>query len=106
MLRDDSILVRRAPLRPLDQLLPKLERNMDAAPPGNGAAGKFVLMVSGSPGDAQRYRCTNKVEEFAFLGLTADSVESNQVDYDRALRGYEMFLLHRVQISPVVERFI
>lgn len=109
MLTDDSICVRsRSPLPSLDQLLPKLEDKPEE--PGSLDSGvqppKFVLMVSGSPGDAQRYRCTNRVEEFEYLGLSADSVESNQVDYESAWGRYEMFLLHRVQISPQVERFI
>jgi len=77
-----------------------------AGPPPGVHAEKFVLMVSGSPGDAQRYRCSNKLEEFEYLGLTADSIVSEQADWERDLWRYEMFLLHRVQNSPPVERFI
>lgn len=71
-----------------------------------GQPEKFVLMMSGSPGDAQRYRCSNKLEEFEYLGLTADSVEAARVDWERDLWRYEMFLLHRIQNTPAVETFI
>jgi glycosyltransferase involved in cell wall biosynthesis len=74
--------------------------------PAEVADRKFVLMVSGSPGDAQRYRCSNKVEEFEYLGLSADSVVTEQFIHDRDLWRYQMFLLHRVQYSPALERFI
>ncbi|HEY4361246.1 MAG TPA: glycosyltransferase [Bryobacteraceae bacterium] len=67
---------------------------------------KTVLMVSGSPGDAQRYRCDNKLEEFEFLGLTADSTTAEKLHYKRDLERYEMFLLHRVQNSWQLEDFI
>jgi glycosyltransferase involved in cell wall biosynthesis len=67
---------------------------------------KFALLVSGSPGDAQRYRCDNKLEELGYLGLSADSITSEQFKYDGDLPRYEMFILHRVQNSPHLERFI
>src|SRR5271154_1367890 len=107
MLRDDSI-VRRAPGPSLDQLLPAPERGSEALRfvQEHDSPEKFVLMVSGSPGDAQRYRCTNKLEEFAYLGLTADSVTSQEFQYRRDLDKYEMFLLHRVENTRPLEDFI
>lgn len=88
-------------------LLPDEPARQDITPlPDEAEPAKFVLMVTGSPGDAQRYRCTNKLEEFEYLGLTADSVMSEQLDYQRDLGRYEMFLLHRVQNSPQLTDFI
>lgn len=75
-------------------------------PPEDAHLEKFILMVSGSPGDAQRYRCSNKLEEFEYLGLTADSIVAEQADWERDLWRYEMFLLHRVQNSSRLEAFI
>jgi O-antigen biosynthesis protein len=116
MLPDDSLCVHRKSGRPgLAELVPvpvpaPLTASLVAPPPVGPPPGvhaeKFVLMVSGSPGDAQRYRCSNKLEEFEYLGLTADSIVSEQADWERDLWRYEMFLLHRVQNSPRVERFI
>lgn len=107
MLTDDSLCVHRKSGYPgLAQPVPVPVPAPQAAPPPGVHAEKFVLMVSGSPGDAQRYRCSNKLEEFEYLGLTADSIVSEQADWERDLWRYEMFLLHRVQNSPSVERFI
>jgi glycosyltransferase involved in cell wall biosynthesis len=110
MLTEDSIgLHLTRPPRPLPALLPLVDTAEQAAAPSPAdtpTPEKLVLMVSGSPGDAQRYRCTNKLEEFEYLGLTADSVTSEQLHYKRDLGRYEMFLLHRVQNSPQLEDFI
>jgi glycosyltransferase involved in cell wall biosynthesis len=109
MLTDDSLCVHRKAGHPgLAELVP-VPAPLTApsgGPPPDVHAEKFVLMLSGSPGDAQRYRCSNKVEEFEYLGLTADSIVSEQADWERDLWRYEMFLLHRVQNSSRVERFI
>ena len=93
------------PARSMDDLL-GVSGNSEDQSPFVDAPEKFILMISGSPGDAQRYRCSNKVEEFEYLGLSSDSITSEQADYERDLGRYEMFLLHRVQNSPKVERFI
>jgi O-antigen biosynthesis protein len=108
MRTDDSLCVRRkSPAPVLAELMPQPEHSpSQAEPPRQGPPQKFVLMVSGSPGDAQRYRCSNKLEEFEYLGLTADSIVAEEANWDRDLGRYEMFLLHRVQNSPRVERFI
>lgn len=113
MLIEDSLAVRK-PVRPAPaglsyaDLLRK-DQTEPAEPPVEDEElhpRKFVLMVSGSPGDAQRYRCSNKVEEFEYLRLTSDSIVSEKANWERALDRYEMFLLHRVQNSPRVTQFI
>ena len=111
MLTDDSLCVHRKSGRPGSAELvpvpvPSPEVASPVGPPPGVHLEKFALMVSGSPGDAQRYRCSNKLEEFEYLGLTADSIVSEQADWNRDLWRYETFLLHRVQNSPSVERFI
>jgi glycosyltransferase involved in cell wall biosynthesis len=112
MLTDDSLCVDRKARRPaVTGLLPAALEPVTPAPttlgpPPGVHLEKFVLMVSGSPGDAQRYRCSNKLEEFEYLGLTADSIVAEEANWERDLWRYEMFLLHRVQNSPRVERFI
>jgi glycosyltransferase involved in cell wall biosynthesis len=109
MITDDSIGVHLLRPQPtFAELLPPsraLEQDFTWTQ-DEAAPRKFVLMVSGSPGDAQRYRCDNKLEEFTYLGLTADSVTSEQLHYKRDLGRYEMFLLHRVQNSWQLEDFI
>jgi O-antigen biosynthesis protein len=111
MLTDDSLCVHRKSGRPglaglVPVPVPAPEVASPVGPPPGVHLEKFVLMVSGSPGDAQRYRCANKLEEFEYLGLTADAIVSEQANWERDLWRYEMFLLHRVQNSPSVERFI
>jgi glycosyltransferase involved in cell wall biosynthesis len=101
----EDLLTAVRPRRSLDDLLPRHTHSQQQAPLVD-APEKFVLMISGSPGDAQRYRCDNKIEEFEYLGLTSDSIVSEQADYDHVLGRYEMFLLHRVQNSPRLEQFI
>lgn len=106
MLTDESLgALRRSRPPALSNLLYKPEVEV-LEPPEGAHLEKFVLMVSGSPGDAQRYRCSNKVEEFEYLGLTADSIVSDQANWERDLWRYEMFLLHRVQNSSRLETFI
>jgi glycosyltransferase involved in cell wall biosynthesis len=109
MVTDDSLCVDPKSRRPVaTDLLPVRDVVAESPlePPPGVHPEKFVLMVSGSPGDAQRYRCSNKLEEFEYLGLTADSVVAEQANWERDLWRYEMFLLHRVQNESRVERFI
>ena len=106
MLTDDLLYARgKAPAAALADLLKRPEEALPEAPK-DARPEKFVLMVSGSPGDAQRYRCSNKLEEFEYLGLAADSIVAEEANWERDLWRYEMFLLHRVQNSSRVERFI
>ena len=104
----DDLLYAHPDSRPaeLDGLLPVTETASPLEPPPGVRPEKFVLMVSGSPGDAQRYRCSNKLEEFEYLGLAADSIVFEEANWERDLWRYEMFLLHRVQNTPRVEAFI
>ncbi len=109
MLTDDSLGVLRKSRPPaLPALLVKPDTGPEPEvlePPPDVHPEKFVLMVSGSPGEAQRYRCSNKLEEFEYLGLTADSVVAEQANWERDLWRYDMFLLHRVQNSSRLETF-
>ena len=67
---------------------------------------KFAMFISGSPGDALRYRSEYQAEELRFLGLTVDTARFDHVDYDQILSRYQMFLLHRVPHTPHIETFI
>jgi SAM-dependent methyltransferase len=67
---------------------------------------KFLLIISGCPGDAHRYRADHQAEELRLLGLTVDTVLFDAVDYDCVLRQYSAFVLHRVPETTFVAHFI
>jgi glycosyltransferase involved in cell wall biosynthesis/regulator of replication initiation timing len=67
---------------------------------------KFLLIISGCPGDAYRYRAEHQAEELHLLGLTVDTALFDAVDYDCVLHQYSAFLLHRVPHTTFVADFI
>jgi GT2 family glycosyltransferase len=69
-------------------------------------AQKAVLFLSGSPGDAMRYRCDHQAEALGFLGVTADVARVSEVAFDDVLERYHLFVLHRVAYGPDLEWFI
>jgi GT2 family glycosyltransferase/glycosyltransferase involved in cell wall biosynthesis len=76
-------------------------RTVTAPPPR-----KAVLFISGSPGDAMRYRCDHQAEALGFLGVTADVARVPEVALDDVLERYEFFVLHRVAYGPDLEWFM
>jgi len=67
---------------------------------------KFALIVSGCPGDSFRYRAEHHAEQLGLCGLSADVALFDEVEYDRALSRYELFLFHRVPVTPAIEAFL
>jgi glycosyltransferase involved in cell wall biosynthesis len=67
---------------------------------------KFALFISGCPGDSQRYRNRHQAEQLELLGLSADSAWFDRVDYELAVSRYELFILHRMALTPQLEAFI
>jgi glycosyltransferase involved in cell wall biosynthesis len=67
---------------------------------------KFALLISGCPGDSQRYRNRHQAEQLELLGLSADSAWFDTVDYESAASRYELFILHRVAYTPELKAFI
>jgi glycosyltransferase involved in cell wall biosynthesis len=67
---------------------------------------KFALIISGCPGDSQRYRNRHQAEQLELLGLSADSAWFDTVDYELAASRYELFILHRMAYTPELEAFI
>lgn len=74
--------------------------------PAGGETSKFMLLISGCPGDTRRYRCEHQAEELRLAGLTIDVEAAEAVDYAGALSRYEGFLLHRVPHTPQLAAFI
>jgi glycosyltransferase involved in cell wall biosynthesis/SAM-dependent methyltransferase len=69
-------------------------------------AHKAVLILSGCPGDAKRYRGDHQVEQLAQLGVTSDTAFHGEVDLMDAVDRYECFVLHRVPWGADVETFV
>jgi len=67
---------------------------------------KFALLISGCPGDSQRYRIQHQAEQLELLGLSSDSAWFDKVDYESAASRYELFILHRVTYTSELEAFI
>jgi glycosyltransferase involved in cell wall biosynthesis len=74
-----------------------------SAPP---AWRKFVLFISGAPGDTLRYRCDHAAEQVRLMGGTADVAVQGEVDLGAALDRYHVFVLHRVQFREDVGWFL
>lgn len=67
---------------------------------------KFALIVSGCPGDSFRYRAEHHAEQLGLCGLSADVALFDEVEYDRALSRYALFVFHRVPVTPAIEAFL
>jgi GT2 family glycosyltransferase/glycosyltransferase involved in cell wall biosynthesis len=72
------------------------------APPSH----KAVLLVSGSPGDTQRYRCDHQVEQLELSGLTAQVETYPSPVLDEAAAHYDYVVLHRVSFDERVAAFL
>ena len=105
-----------APLRegvlPLKRLLARLRGGASGRPEeddtglGPGPRHRAVLLVSGCPGDARRYRCDHVRERLEGLGLTADVVLHGEAELALRVPSYALFVLHRVPYGPDVEDFL
>lgn len=71
-----------------------------------GPRHRAVLLVSGCPGDARRYRCDHARERLQGLGLTADVVLHGEADLALRVPSYALFVLHRVPFGPDVDEFL
>lgn len=106
-----------APLRdgvlPLKRLVGRLRAGVGGLPetPDDGGLApgprhRAVLLVSGCPGDARRYRCDHARERLEALGLTADVVLHGEADLAPRVPVYALFVLHRVPYGPDVDEFL
>lgn len=93
-----------SPVSPWPPADPPISPSAPAPQPAPVA--KFALIVSGCPGDSFRYRAEHHAEQFGLCGLSADVALFDEVEYDRVLSRYELFLLHRVPVTPAIEAFI
>jgi len=71
-----------------------------------GPVHKAVLLVSGCPGDARRYRCLHQRERLEALGVSADEGLHGVLDLVAAVPSYAVFVLHRVPYGSDVEDFL
>ncbi len=67
---------------------------------------RFALIVSGCPGDSFRYRAEYQAEQLRHLGLAVDVSLFDEVQYERVLTQYQVFLFHRVPITTGIESFL
>ena len=105
-----------APLRegilPLKRFLARLRGGAAATPAEDdlglapGPRHRAVLLVSGCPGDARRYRCDHARERLEGLGLTADVVLHGEAELAPRVPSYALFVLHRVPFGPDVDEFL
>ena len=65
-----------------------------------------IILLSGCPGDAMRYRVFHQQEQLLCHGISADSYDSYEIDTHLALDKYDIFILHRVPITPEYEKLI
>ncbi len=99
-------LLSRISLQAKHAVVPRPTRGAKAQPPSGGETSKFMLLISGCPGDTMRYRCEHQAEQLRLAGLTAAVHRCEAVDFAAAVSRYEGFLLHRVPRTLPVETFI
>lgn len=71
-----------------------------------GVVSKAVLLYSGCPGDAKRYRCDHLAEQLEVLGVSAESVTQGEIDLNEALECFSVFILHRVAYDRNIDWFV
>lgn len=71
-----------------------------------GVVSKSVLLYSGCPGDAKRYRCDHLAEQLEILGISTESATQGEIDLNEALDCFSIFVLHRVAYDRNVDWFI
>ena len=71
-----------------------------------GVVSKSVLLLSGCPGDARRYRCDHLAEQLESLGVSTETAVQGEIDLVEALDCFSVFLLHRVAHDRKVDGFL
>lgn len=71
-----------------------------------GVVSKAVLLLSGCPGDAKRYRCDHLAEQLEFLGVSAETAVQGEIDLAEALDCFSIFVLHRVAHDRKIDWFL
>ncbi|MFN0168315.1 MAG: glycosyltransferase [Bryobacteraceae bacterium] len=94
------------PKAPVSPLQPDPEMPAAAPVEGTHEVARFALIVSGCPGDSFRYRAEYQAEQLRHLGLAVDIALFDEVEYERVLTQYQVFLFHRVPITPGIEAFL
>jgi GT2 family glycosyltransferase/glycosyltransferase involved in cell wall biosynthesis len=67
---------------------------------------KAVLLVSGSPGDTQRYRCDHPAEQLELSGITTEVETYPSTVLDDGAARFGCIILHRVSFDDRVAAFV
>jgi O-antigen biosynthesis protein len=67
---------------------------------------KTFLFISGCPGDSMRYRCEHQSEQLKVLGIKSDIKTFNEIELNKVIPKYKVFILHRVPCDENIEEFI
>ena len=67
---------------------------------------RAVLILSGCPGDAKRYRADHQAEQASMLGMTCDALVVGEIPFGSILERYRCVILHRVAWDASVERLL
>ena len=65
-----------------------------------------VLFVSGIDGDTRRYRCMHQQEQLALKGVATTLREDDDPQLLKDVFEYDLFILHRVPFSPLIDLVI
>ena len=102
--RDDAL---RATLRATANALERrVARPALGARASAGPERKAMLILSGCPGDAYRYRGEHQAEQLELAGATADSALAGTIELDDAFDRYAAFVLHRVAWDGAIGAFV
>jgi glycosyltransferase involved in cell wall biosynthesis len=71
-----------------------------------GAPGLNTLFISGLDGDTRRYRCFHHQEQLAFVGVHSGFRESDDPHLLVEALDFNVFILHRVPFSPLIDALI
>jgi len=76
-------------------------------PPGKDRdADPEIVFLSGCEGDTKRYRVLHQQEELKHNGMRTDAFDYYAINLQAALEKYNIFILHRVPITPEYKEFI
>jgi glycosyltransferase involved in cell wall biosynthesis len=71
-----------------------------------GSPGLKTLFISGLDGDTRRYRCLHHQEQLALVGVHSGFRESDDPHLLVDALDFDVFILHRVPFSPLIDALI
>ena len=84
----------------------KAEVSLGGTARRRGGPLRSVLLVSGSGGDMERYRCHNTAEQLGLQGLATEVRKITDSAVPDLLPQYDLLLLHRVAYAEIVEELV